>query len=98
MVRESKLKLDVSSMVTRDREEVKVFASDGSEGKLMVAHNYHLARDKARKKIVPPLRYDHADLISYALNVVEVLRDSQTKTFKETFKIKDSKKMVEGVE
>lgn len=98
MVGESQLKLDVSSMVTRDREEVKVFASDGSEGKLVVTHNYYLARDKVRKKIVPPLRYDHADLISYALNVVEVLQDSQTKTFRKTFKIKDSKKLVEGVE
>lgn len=33
--------------------------------------SYQLTKDRARRKIKPPIRYGHADLISYALSVAE---------------------------
>lgn len=59
------------------------------EAKNTLSPNYQLARGRVRGNIVPPQRYDDTDLIFYALNVVEGLRDPNLKNFIEVVKRKD---------
>lgn len=49
---------------------------------------YLLTRERKRKVIIQPRRYDHVDLILYALNVDGILQDSNPNNFKDEFKIK----------
>lgn len=49
---------------------------------------YLLTRDRKRKVIIQPRRYDHVDLIFYALNMDGMLQDSNPNNFKDESKIK----------
>ena len=52
--------------------------------------NYQLVRDRAKRVIKPTKRYDHADIICYALNVVEEIQNSEPKTWREAIESEDS--------
>ena len=50
---------------------------------------YMLVRDKKRRAIKPPKRYAQADVISFALTVVEEIDEIVPRTYEEVMKSKD---------
>ena len=53
--------------------------------------NYQLARDRTRTEIRIPARFDEADIIAYALNIVEK-SEAEPKTYQEAINCKESQK------
>ena len=71
---------------------VKASNLSSTEENLIMVSNYHLTRDKIRKKDYTILRiYNYDDLDCYALNMAQKLQKSKPKTFKKSLKTKDSK-------
>ncbi|MCI68539.1 hypothetical protein A2U01_0089800, partial [Trifolium medium] len=59
----------------REKEdETQVPEESGSDETIFP--DYQLARDRERRVIKPPNRFDYVDLICYALNAAEEVQDS----------------------
>jgi len=52
--------------------------------------NYQLTRDREKRVIKPTKRYDHADVICYALSVDEEIQNSESKTWREAIESEDN--------
>lgn len=73
-------KLEVPTIETKDEEVVKNHISTTIEEKHTVSPNCQLTRDRVRREIVPPQRYNHVDIDCYVLNVAEGLQYSNQRT------------------
>ena len=51
--------------------------------------NYQMVRDRAKRVIKPTKRYGHANIICYALNDVEEIQNSESKTVREAIESED---------
>lgn len=76
------------------KEEVTVEASSSSEDESELTQeedlsDYILARDRVRRKIKPPLKYEDADLIAYALASAEAIDQQEPRSFAEAKHSKD---------
>ena len=58
--------------------------------------NYQLARDRTRREIRIPARFDEADIIAYALNIVEK-SEAEPKTYQEAINCKESQKWIQAM-
>ena len=52
--------------------------------------NYQLTRDREKRVIKPTKRYGHADIICYALSVLEEIQNSEPKIWREAIKSEDN--------
>ena len=68
-------------------------AEVGDNEELVTQHdlsNYQLTRDREKRVIKPTKRYGHADIICYALSVLEEIQNSEPKTWREAIESEDS--------
>lgn len=67
ILEKTQFEVEMSIIKTKDEEEVRTRVFNSNEGQSTITLDYQFACDKVRKKIVPPWRYDHVDLICYTL-------------------------------
>lgn len=58
--------------------------------------NYQLARDRTKREIRIPARFDEADIIAYALNIAEK-SEAEPKTYQEAINYKESQKWIQAM-
>ena len=71
---------------TQFEVEVPTIDTSNNEGMITKTFAYHFIHDKVGKKIIPSQKGGYAGLGCYTLNVVEQLRNFETKTFREVLK------------
>lgn len=76
MVEMTNFDVEIPTRKTIDEEEIMARDSSSNEGKYIMAHGYNLIYDRVRRLIEPPLIYDCDDLICYAMDVDEELKNS----------------------
>jgi len=57
-----------------------------------------LAKDKVRRNIVPPRRYEQANLIYLALTIAEEIQATEPRNFKEALNNKESEEWISAME
>ncbi|MCH80452.1 copia LTR rider [Trifolium medium] len=85
-----KIQFEVEPSIDEGEEEDQTLVPDES-GSQTTAPDYQLTRDREKRVITPPNRYDYADIICYALNAAEEVQDSEPKTFMEALESSESK-------
>lgn len=62
------------------------------EGEAEGLRNYSLARDIQRRSAYPPVRFGHADLVSYALFTAETIEHQEPRNYTEAINSLESEK------
>jgi len=58
---------------------------------------YNLARDRTRRQIKPPQRYAQADVVSFALSVVEDIEAHDPVTYREAITSNESSQWIGAI-
>ncbi|KAH9695613.1 hypothetical protein KPL71_022838 [Citrus sinensis] len=91
----SELKVESKDIL---KESEKITESHHGVNKASELDNYQLARDKERMVVKMPKRYGIADLISFALMVVDEMTEEEPENFKQAMTSRDKGKWLSAVE
>ncbi|KAH9769617.1 hypothetical protein KPL71_012080 [Citrus sinensis] len=80
------------------KESEKITESHHRVNKALELDNYQLARDRERRVVKMPKRYGIADLISYALMVVDEMTGEELENFKQAMDRRDKWKWLSAME
>ena len=101
---QSRVETEITNTSSEEKEVVELEVESPKEAKQhpKQTHSelkgYQLARDRVRRTIKMPERYRVADLISYALVVVESETSEEPATYKQAMRSKDKGRWVSAME
>lgn len=92
-----RIEIDRATSTSLGIEEEEQVIDEDSFDRSLDLRDYSLARDRQRRKIIPPSRYGDSNSVAVALNVAHTLNDLEPQSFLEAVSGKNAEKWIDAM-